>query len=117
MKFLHIADLHIGKNLNQKSLIEDQKVILDQIIKQMEDNNINVLLLAGDIYDKQVPSKEAVSFWSRIHRLSTSESAQSWARITREHRVLKGSLLRLQTLGQQFKLGGLAGTVGSFQYD
>ena len=64
MKFLHIADLHIGKNLNQKSLIEDQKVILDQIIKQMEDNNINVLLLAGDIYDKQVPSKEAVSLFN-----------------------------------------------------
>lgn len=64
MKFLHIADLHIGKNLNQKSLIEDQKVILDQIIKQMEDNNINVLLLAGDIYDKQIPSKEAVSLFN-----------------------------------------------------
>ena len=64
MKFLHIADLHIGKSLNQKSLIEDQKVILDQIIKQMEDNNINVLLLAGDIYDKQVPSKESVSLFN-----------------------------------------------------
>ncbi len=64
MKFLHIADLHIGKSLNQKSLIEDQKFILDQIIKQMEDNNIEVLLLAGDIYDKQIPSKEAVSLFN-----------------------------------------------------
>lgn len=64
MKFLHIADLHIGKTLNQKSLLEDQKIILDQIIKQMEDNNIEVLLLAGDIYDKQIPSKEAVSLFN-----------------------------------------------------
>ena len=63
MKFLHIADLHIGKSLNQKSLIEDQKFILDQIIKQMEDNNIEVLLLAGDIYDKIYPSAEAVALF------------------------------------------------------
>lgn len=64
MKFLHIADLHIGKSLNQKSLIEDQKVILDQIIKHMENNEIEVLLLAGDIYDKQIPSKDAVNLFN-----------------------------------------------------
>ena len=64
MKFLHIADLHIGKSLNQKSLIEDQKYILDQIIKQMENNDVKVLLLAGDIYDKQIPSKEAVNLFN-----------------------------------------------------
>ncbi len=66
MKFLHIADLHIGKSLNQKSLIEDQKYILDQIIKQMEDNDVKVLLLAGDIYDKQIPSKEAVKLFNEF---------------------------------------------------
>lgn len=64
MKFLHIADLHIGKYLNQKPLLEDQKHILDQIIKHMEDNNIDTIMLAGDIYDKQIPSKEAVSLFN-----------------------------------------------------
>lgn len=64
MKFLHIADLHIGKCLNQKSLLEDQKIILDQIVKYMEDYNVEVLMLAGDIYDKQIPSKEAVNVFN-----------------------------------------------------
>jgi exonuclease SbcD len=64
MKFLHIADLHIGKCLNQKSLLEDQKIILDQIVKYMEDYNVEVLMLAGDIYDKQIPSKEAVNLFN-----------------------------------------------------
>ena len=64
MKFLHIADLHIGKTLNQKTLIEDQKYILDQIINQMIENDIQNLILAGDIYDKQIPSKEAVSLFN-----------------------------------------------------
>ena len=64
MKFLHIADLHIGKYLNQKSLIEDQKYILDQIIKHMEDNDIDTIMLAGDIYDKQIPNKEAVGLFN-----------------------------------------------------
>lgn len=64
MKFLHIADLHIGKTLNQKTLIEDQKYILDQIINQMIEHDIQNLILAGDIYDKQIPSKEAVSLFN-----------------------------------------------------
>lgn len=66
MKFLHIADLHIGKCLNQKSLLEDQKIILDQIVKYMEDYNVEVLMLAGDIYDKQIPSKEAVNLFNEF---------------------------------------------------
>jgi exonuclease SbcD len=64
MKFLHIAHLHIGKCLNQKSLLEDQKIILDKIVKYMEDYNVEVLMLAGDIYDKQIPSKEAVNLFN-----------------------------------------------------
>ena len=66
MKFLHIADLHIGKCLNQKSLLEDQKIILDQIVKYMEDYNVEVLMLAGDIYDKQIPSKEAINLFNEF---------------------------------------------------
>ena len=64
MKFLHIGDLHIGKYLNQKSLISDQEYILKQIIKIMEDNFIDTIMLAGDIYDKQIPSREAVNLFN-----------------------------------------------------
>ena len=64
MKFLHVGDLHIGKQLNQKSLITDQKHMLNEIIEMMEKNDINILLIAGDIYDKQIPSKEAVKLFN-----------------------------------------------------
>ena len=64
MKFLHVADLHIGKLLNQKSLISDQRHMLNEIISMMEDNDIKTLLIAGDIYDKQIPSKEAVKLFN-----------------------------------------------------
>lgn len=70
MKFLHIADLHIGKYLNQKSLIEDQEYILNQIVALMEQNNVDTLMLAGDIYDKQIPNKEAVNIFNDfLHEL------------------------------------------------
>ena len=64
MKFLHVGDLHIGKQLNQKSLIADQEHMLNEIIEMMEENDINTLLIAGDIYDKQIPSKEAVKLFN-----------------------------------------------------
>lgn len=64
MKFLHIADLHIGKVLNQKSLLDDQVYILNQIINQLEETNASVLVLAGDVYDRSVPSKEAVAIFN-----------------------------------------------------
>lgn len=64
MKFLHIADLHIGKYLNQISLIDDQKYILNQIIEIMKENNVTNLIISGDVYNRQVPSKEAVSIFN-----------------------------------------------------
>lgn len=64
MKFIHIADLHIGKYLNQKSLIEDQKFILNQIIDKMKEHHVTTLLISGDIYDRQIPSREAVALFN-----------------------------------------------------
>ncbi len=60
MKFLHLADLHIGKSLGEFDLIEDQKFILNQIIDIAVKNNIDAVLIAGDIYDKSIPSESAV---------------------------------------------------------
>ncbi len=60
MKFLHLADLHLGKRYNELSLIDDQKYILGEILKTVEKERPDGVILAGDIYDKSVPSAEAV---------------------------------------------------------
>ena len=60
MKLIHLSDLHIGKRLNEFSLLEDQIYILDQIARHIEDERPDAVLIAGDVYDKSVPSAEAV---------------------------------------------------------
>ena len=60
MKLLHLSDLHIGKTVNDFNLIEDQKYMLEQILGLIKSRDIDVVLIAGDIYDKTVPSEEAV---------------------------------------------------------
>lgn len=60
MKFLHTADLHIGKRLFESSLIEDQKYILSQIVDIACREQVDAVLIAGDVYDRAVPSTEAV---------------------------------------------------------
>ena len=60
MKLLHIADLHIGKRINEFSMIEDQKYILQEILRLVDELNPLAILMAGDIYDKSVPAGEAV---------------------------------------------------------
>ena len=59
MKILHTSDLHLGKNLSEESLYEDQKYILDEIIGIIRERKINVVMIPGDIYDKSIPSTEA----------------------------------------------------------
>jgi len=66
MKFIHVSDLHIGKRLNEVNLIEDQAYILDQILTLARKNSPDGILLAGDIYDKSMPSSEAVSLFDQF---------------------------------------------------
>ena len=63
MKFLHISDLHIGKRVNEFSMIEDQKYILRQIKEIALEKQVDAVMIAGDIYDKPVPSAEAVQLF------------------------------------------------------
>ncbi|MDY6029707.1 MAG: exonuclease SbcCD subunit D [Acidaminococcaceae bacterium] len=63
MRALHISDLHLGKRLLEFSLIEDQKYILNQLLELVEEEKIDVVLLAGDVFDKSVPSEEAVNLF------------------------------------------------------
>lgn len=74
MRFAHISDLHLGKRLNRFSLIEDQQYILDEIIKTAEENGCGAMLIAGDIYDKSMPSAEAVKLFDDfITKLSKTD--------------------------------------------
>lgn len=61
MKFIHIGDIHLGKTLHQQNLLPLQIDLLDQVLQHMNRENIEVLIIAGDIYDRSVPSKEAVN--------------------------------------------------------
>lgn len=63
MKLVHLSDLHLGKRVNEFSLIEDQRHILDEILKIIDDERPDAVLIAGDIYDKSVPSAEAVTLF------------------------------------------------------
>ena len=60
MKLLHLGDLHIGKSVNDYHMIEDQEYILEQILSIVEEREIDAVLIAGDVYDKTIPSEEAV---------------------------------------------------------
>ena len=60
MKFLHTADLHIGKVIHDVSMLEDQRHILRQILRIACSRSVDALVLAGDIYDRAIPPAEAV---------------------------------------------------------
>ena len=63
MKFIHLSDLHIGKRVNEISMLEDQKYILTQIIRIIDVEAPSAVLISGDVYDKSVPSAEAVTLF------------------------------------------------------
>lgn len=63
MKFLHLSDLHIGKRVNEFSMLEDQEYILTKIINIIDDEKPEAVIIAGDVYDKSVPSAEAVQLF------------------------------------------------------
>lgn len=71
MKLMHLSDLHIGKRLNEFSLLDDQSYILDEILRIAKEQKPDAAAIAGDIYDKSTPSAEAVAlFDSFISRLA-----------------------------------------------
>ena len=66
MKILHTADLHIGKNVNRFSMIEEQRHVLGQICDVAQQQKPDAVLIAGDVYDKSVPSAEAVQLFDEF---------------------------------------------------
>lgn len=66
MKLFHLSDLHLGKRVNEYSMLEDQKYILKKILFIIDEEKPDVVILAGDIYDKSVPAAEAVTLFDEF---------------------------------------------------
>ncbi len=79
MKLLHLSDLHIGKSLLEFSLIDDQRYILDQVIDVAEKKEVDAILIAGDIYDRAIPSEESVSLFDYFLRTLASRHIKTFA--------------------------------------
>lgn len=67
MKFLHIGDLHIGKRVHERSMLDEQKHAFDQIIAIAREERVDALLVAGDVFDRPQPPKEALEECERLY--------------------------------------------------
>lgn len=74
MKIMHLSDLHLGKNLNGFSLYEDQRHIHKQILQMAKEEAIDAVMIAGDVFDKSVPTNQAIQLfdefltsWAELH--------------------------------------------------
>lgn len=62
MRLIHLSDLHLGKRVNEFSMLEDQAYILTQILNIVDMESADAVLIAGDVYDKSVPTASAGSW-------------------------------------------------------
>ena len=63
MKFIHISDLHLGKRVNEFSMLEDQRDILKKILTVVDEEKPEAVFIAGDVYDKSIPPIEAIQLF------------------------------------------------------
>ncbi len=76
MKIMHLSDLHLGKRVNEFSMLEDQIYILNKILNIIDEQKPKVIILAGDIYDKPIPPAEAIEIFDDfLYKLSKRGSA------------------------------------------
>lgn len=78
MKLLHLSDLHIGKIVNEVNMLNDQKHILNQILDIIKAEKPTAVLIAGDVYDKSVPSAEAVELYDEFITALANEKTQTY---------------------------------------
>lgn len=134
MKFLHTSDLHIGKIVNEFSMLEDQKYILDQIWNIAVDNKVDAVVIAGDVYDRSIPPTEAVLLLDQfltkllhagIKVLMISGNHDSAERVAFADRILEHQGLFIAGAGtkegqgtsaQEHKGAGGASTEGDISY-
>lgn len=106
MRFFHISDLHIGLKLMNKDLGEDQKYILDEIVKEVRDKKPDAIVIAGDVYNNALPSSDAIEIFDgfisklvaeapKMHIMVISGNHDSAVRINQFRKVLSGYNLHL----------------------
>ena len=104
MKLIHLSDLHLGKRVNEFSMLEDQAYILEQILAIIDAEQPQAVLIAGDVYDKAVPSAEAVQLFDdflcrlsrrRLQVFVISGNHDSAERIAFGGRLMDGSGIHL----------------------
>ena len=104
MKLIHLSDLHIGKRVNEVSMIEDQAHILRRILQIIDEQKPDAVLIAGDVYDKTVPSAEAVTLLDdflcclaerRVPALIISGNHDSPERLAFGNRLMAGTGIHL----------------------
>lgn len=104
MRFLHISDLHLGRSLCGMDLFCDQEYILQQIIQIALDQQVQGVLVAGDVYDKSLPSVDAVNLWDDFLTRLCRHGLPVWAisgnhdsadRLAFGGRLLRGSGVHL----------------------
>lgn len=78
MRFLHLGDIHIGKSLGEFNLLDDQKYIFDEIIRIGKENGIDAVMIAGDVYDKAIPSEGAVGLFDYFINSLSSEGFKTY---------------------------------------
>ena len=66
MRFLHVADLHIGKRVHERLMLDEQEHAFDQLISIAEDQRIDAVLVAGDVFDRPNPSSVALELSERF---------------------------------------------------
>ena len=63
MRILHLADLHLGRSLCDRDLLEDQRLMLESALAILVERRVDVLIIAGDIYDRSIPQPEAIQLF------------------------------------------------------
>ncbi|GEK91133.1 exonuclease SbcCD subunit D [Alkalibacterium kapii] len=85
MRILHTADWHIGKIVNEFSMFEDQEIVLNALVDKVKELDVDILIMAGDLYDRAIPPKEAVSLANNIFNRLIKEAGVSVLTIAGNH--------------------------------
>ena len=76
MKVLHTSDLHLGKRVHGYSMVEDQRFILDRMVEAVQEHRPDAMIIAGDVYDRAVPTEEAISMFGDFLERVTDEDCE-----------------------------------------
>ncbi|WP_025535508.1 exonuclease SbcCD subunit D [Vibrio parahaemolyticus] len=103
MKFIHTSDWHLGRQFHNVSLLEDQQAVLEQLIQYIENNPVDAVIVAGDVYDRSVPPTIAIELLNRVVKRICGELSTPMILISGNHDGAE----RLGFGSEQMKRSGL----------